>query len=671
MKTILFILFAFIITATAQNVKYYGGAIGGVFSVDLDGSTEYMSKSSPVNLDLNGANRVALDIDNDFELVSLINDPFTSDITGWTGGGGNSVPIHYSSDWNSIGRVNALRDSAIDVSIVRTSFGSLDIKGGRTYKLTYDYYVPSSNTTTNGIKARFGTNNYLTNQTVLDTWTTVSEISTPPNDAMDFRIHFTVNNATSGITVGDLIYFDNVFLTAFPSYTGTGNHSFDSTSVDPLTGSYSGMIVSSGAGDATTNYASLPAVNFTALEDGKKYTFQMQAKSVGILGSDLVSSKTWTNHGSISFETFTSSGINITSAINTTGGAGAYTGALSFTEGEVYKLTYNLTLNSGTLVGGNWYIGIGVSLSTRSNISQPVEGINTVLFTINTTGSWNLVLEGNSNFICDIAISSITLQLITPPDLTVQIGDSYKTFTAVDPSASEILVWNFEATASEVTQPIQIYLSQADDVFIDEVDLSEAYDITIMMWVNANDSTATARLYSHRVGSFGWTEIYLSGGELTAVLTANNSSSNQILISEPNFSDDWQLVTYTANRTGNVELYINGVSVANGDMTDIQVMRTTATLYLGVFAGSSNYWDGYIGETQIIRGQILTASEILTAYNRGIKGKHFLETGNEVAWDKFKGNNDTDFLSDETGNNDLTGTSVTQSDDQIKLKNYK
>ncbi|KKM25732.1 hypothetical protein LCGC14_1591990, partial [marine sediment metagenome] len=392
---------------------------------------------------------------------------------------------------------------------------------------------------------------------------------------------------------------------------------------------------------------------------------------VGILGSDLVSSKTWTNHGSISFETFTSSGINITSAINTTGGAGAYTGALSFTEGEVYKLTYNLTLNSGTLVGGNWYIGIGVSLSTRSNISQPVEGINTVLFTINTTGSWNLVLEGNSNFICDIAISSITLQLITPPDLTVQIGDSYKTFTAVDPSASEILVWNFEATASEVTQPIQIYLSQADDVFIDEVDLSEAYDITIMMWVNANDSTATARLYSHRVGSFGWTEIYLSGGELTAVLTANNSSSNQILISEPNFSDDWQLVTYTANRTGNVELYINGVSVANGDMTDIQVMRTTATLYLGVFAGSSNYWDGYIGETQIIRGQILTASEILTAYNRGIKGKHFLETGNEVAWDKFKGNNDTDFLSDETGNNDLTGTSVTQSDDQIKLKNYK
>ena len=75
-------------------------------------------------------------------------------------------------------------------------------------------------------------------------------------------------------------------------------------------------------------------------------------------------------------------------------------------------------------------------------------------------------------------------------------------------------------------------------------------------------------------------------------------------------------------------------------------------------------------EVWSVVGNKLTVPEILAAYNRGIIGKNFLETGYEVAWYKFKGNNNTDFLSDETGDNDLTGTNVTQSDDQVKLKRY-
>ena len=38
---------------------------------------------------------------------------------------------------------------------------------------------------------------------------------------------------------------------------------------------------------------------------------------------------------------------------------------------------------------------------------------------------------------------------------------------------------------------------------------------------------------------------------------------------------------------------------------------------------------------------------------------------------QFKGNDNATFLKDETGNNDLTGTNVTQSDDQLKLSKYK
>ena len=68
------LLFFGVATAQTWDTDYYwlGGAgsplySGGnfVFAGDYDGSTEYLSKTSPVNLDLNDTDRVALDIDND------------------------------------------------------------------------------------------------------------------------------------------------------------------------------------------------------------------------------------------------------------------------------------------------------------------------------------------------------------------------------------------------------------------------------------------------------------------------------------------------------------------------------------------------------------------------------------------------------------------------------
>jgi hypothetical protein len=56
----------------------------------------------------------------------------------------------------------------------------------------------------------------------------------------------------------------------------------------------------------------------------------------------------WINSGAIPYETFTSSGDDITSAINTTGAGLAYaTDFFTPAVGDIYKITFNFTLNSG------------------------------------------------------------------------------------------------------------------------------------------------------------------------------------------------------------------------------------------------------------------------------------------------------------------------------------
>jgi len=63
------------------------------------------------------------------------------------------------------------------------------------------------------------------------------------------------------------------------------------------------------------------------------------------LGSNLVTS--WANRGAVPYETFTSSGANITNAINTTGSSQVHA-EVNLEVGKQYEITVDLTLDSGT-----------------------------------------------------------------------------------------------------------------------------------------------------------------------------------------------------------------------------------------------------------------------------------------------------------------------------------
>jgi len=73
------------------------------------------------------------------------------------------------------------------------------------------------------------------------------------------------------------------------AWTGNGTHSIDTTSTDKRTGTYSGKLISTDAGDSTTNFINLPSVNFDTLKTDvngvyEKYTLEFWVKSKGASG---------------------------------------------------------------------------------------------------------------------------------------------------------------------------------------------------------------------------------------------------------------------------------------------------------------------------------------------------------------------------------------------------
>ena len=264
--------------------------------------------------------------------------------------------------------------------------------------------------------------------------------------------------------------------------------------------------------------------------------------------------------------------------------------------------------------------------------------------------------------------------VLADTDVTLVIGGKAKVFTAVD-QTSEILVYNFEATSGEVGQEIIIYLSQADDLYIDEVDLSEAYDFTYMAWVNTtasgtHKSILNSGAYNTSQPGFWLRSLSSEVGQLTL------TGSNEISLSVSGFTiaGEWVLYTATVDRVGDMTFYENGVSKSTTSLATLGEARLVMNFSIGAMGyGGASYFEGYIGETQIVRGYALTAAEILANYNLGIKGKSMASSyldGTIISWWKFAGTTDAIFLQDEQGNNDLTGTNMDQANDQVKLKKY-
>ena len=153
------------------------------------------------------------------------------------------------------------------------------------------------------------------------------------------------------------------------------------------------------------NDASLALIP-SAVGDGVVYN----ARPVEVLGAELVTGLT--NGTTYPFDTFTSSGRDVTAAIKTSGFAGCITNGVTFTSGDKVRvrLTYNKTSgNDLRVLFSSSQSGAGVSVSDTQNISESGEVYCT--FTMTATGTAYLQLgTGNASHSIDAAMLNISVK---------------------------------------------------------------------------------------------------------------------------------------------------------------------------------------------------------------------------------------------------------------------
>lgn len=112
-----------------------------------------------------------------------------------------------------------------------------------------------------------------------------------------------------------------------------------------------------------------------------------------LLGSELVTA--WTNYSS-SYETFTASGADISSAIESAGGGSAVSNTMAFVADANYEISVDVTGVSGDLP----MLSTGTATDPASGdlaAVQLVEGVNTIKFKFETTGETFLWLANDTD----------------------------------------------------------------------------------------------------------------------------------------------------------------------------------------------------------------------------------------------------------------------------------
>ena len=252
-------------------------------------------------------------------------------------------------------------------------------------------------------------------------------------------------------------------------------------------------------------------------------------------------------------------------------------------------------------------------------------------------------LNGQIIYYDDIIIDEVNL-----PAFTTQIGTKVNT-------SYPLLNWtkfvsNFEASATEVNQDIKLYLNTSASVYVDNVSLTQAYDVvlnTVHKQVNTTDVKTILEL-----------------GECIRIVQVNDSayvgfSSAIFQYANTGFLNTYQNVLGILDRTNTRwYTYQNNVlagGVFAGNPSALGKNSTTSFVFI---KNGSTYWTGSVSKLQILRFTNISQSSFdPTTYKIG---QSLLGGGAEVVlwFDPSKdGSSIENTIKDWSGNNNNLLTS--------------
>jgi hypothetical protein len=115
----------------------------------------------------------------------------------------------------------------------------------------------------------------------------------------------------------------------------------------------------------------------------------------------------WTNNATYLYETFTSSGSSITSAINSSGLGVANSSSFYLVGGATYIFQWFVTLNSGTLPG---FVVSSNTAASATGVS--VAGNNLYMFKAGSSGTYYFTLRTESGVAANYAVSNVDVKQI-------------------------------------------------------------------------------------------------------------------------------------------------------------------------------------------------------------------------------------------------------------------
>lgn len=695
MKKLILILFLFSSIANAQWLEYNNGNLGhqpGLnipsmkqYALDFDGSTEYLSCTPALRL--TGEYSV-----NFYRLVIIGDTSFASNqIYGsWSftvnkQGDNDVMDIYFVNDVNALtGNSGYMfrygNDEKMYLYSVASGTPTARITSSGTYAINNNHTVVITRNTNGAFT--FTANGTSVGTVTNATYTYSNYCFTDFTGTTSLtNVIFQQGEGSLDLNSYERIYHSdnrNFTKTGGFAWAGAGTHSIDTTSTDKRTGTYSGKIISTDVGDSTTNYISLPAVNFDTLKTDangvyEKYTLEGWARGVGVYGADTLINGSIT--GSATGWVLSSGAVYGTDNIAlTTYNTSGVSNDVVLVVGRLYKIIYTLTISSGSIKAR---VGTGNAGTSRTASGTYTEyqycAISTKLF-----------FDGTN---CTGTIESVSAEPITQPSLTLKIGNQVKTVTGIScvPATFTKFVFNFQSNAIVSNQPIQIYLNQADTVYVDDVSLTKSYDMSVLGFILgrstgltsntimdiSSGSSATASRYiiykDASTDNFYRTGIYDNTGNNTLY----NSSVSAYSTSA------YQQYNVKYNRLDSVKFNFNGTNNLASSIINIGKLNvlTMSIGYKSASASSVTYINANIGHIQIIKFTDISQSNVnsttlTTAYNRG-----YLKLGEwtggspiEVAFYDWKGSTTNEILSDKSGTgNNLTGTNITI-DDRVKVK---
>lgn len=405
--------------------------------------------------------------------------------------------------------------------------------------------------------------------------------------------------------------------TVTSDYTANGNTSISFAS-DKM------QIVNTSS--TSSDYVSLSQDNFSSTtENGKNYTIQLDMSSkassdyVVELGNMVDTITTTGTETAYAFtQKYDSSGMMLD--IRPFDNDNYWTGSLTYvinrnpTEFEIVLSNgYGLVTSYGLFVGKTYKVSY--SGTTTSNEIKLIDG---------TTGGDHLIKNisiSDGVFNGDAKWTSLNGKFY----IRCNIGEA-----------------NFTKLTIEELPSLKIYPLSNDTLTVDNVDVSEAYDLEIEGWVNTTDSTLTQRILSFGNSISNRVEILVegsAGGKITFYSNLDGSFNNKITTNKIN-KNKWTKLNITIKQ-GNASISFNNITT---NFTLSNLMPTSFnSLYIGRSGwGANSYFNGQIGWIKLTRTDGL---------------------GNVTGYSYYNWQGDAAFLTDKgTSSNDLTGVDLTTAD---------